>query len=188
MNKLVKLLAVALVALPLAASAASIQLGGPDRWATLGDATEGHIGSGNPLVGDINSLFGGSWTLVGDTHNGVLSNGGLTITLDQGAWGGQPVISGTWSIDSSFFDVYGSAVIAMHVGNGNGEPDFFAWLVSGTSGTWSYDVNNGGGGGLSNLHLWGSGEPTHRVPDNGMTAVLLGLGLVAVSFFARRRA
>lgn len=28
---------------------------------------------------------------------------------------------------------------------------------------------------------------TPRVPDSGMTAVLLGLGLVAVSFFARRR-
>lgn len=31
-------------------------------------------------------------------------------------------------------------------------------------------------------------NPGTNVPDSGMTAILLGLGLVAVSFFARRRA
>jgi len=182
-----KLLAAAILfAAPLLSNAASIQLGGPDRYATLGDATQGFTGSGNPLTGNINTLFGGSWTKEGDVNNiSGLSDGYLTITMD-GAWGGQPVITGTWTIADSFFDLYGSAVVSIHVGNGNGEPDFFAWLVTGKSGTWSYDANEGRGGGLSNLGLWGSGTPS-RVPDGGTTAILLGLSVIGFGLVARRQ-
>ena len=44
----------------------------------------------------------------------------------------------------------------MHVGNGQGDPDwwFFDITQGETAGTFSYDRLSGGGGGLSNLFLW----------------------------------
>lgn len=191
-----KLAAALTVACSLASlHAATITLPDPiagyDRQATLTSAVEGYVGEGNALQANINGYFGGIWTKVGDVNagNGV-SNGFLTITFDGPvAWDTQPPISGTWSISSGFFDLYGSAVISMHVGGGQGSPDHFAWLISpgNTTGTWSYDVNNSNGGGLSNLGLWGSGPPTTRVPDSASTLLLIGLGLASVGFVARRR-
>lgn len=189
MNKHVSTLLVAslLLVAPLVSSAASITLGSAlTRQATLGNATSGFIIDGNPQVGDINAAFGGVWVKEGAvTANSGLTNDLLTLTI-VGGWG-QPVITGTWTIADSFFDTYGSAVISMHVGGANLAPDGFAWLTSGKTGTWSYDVNALRGGGLSNLALWGSGEPTTQVPDGSSTALLLGLGLVSFSIAGRRK-
>jgi hypothetical protein len=180
-----------LLAVPLVSSASPITLGSPlTRQATLGNATSGFTVDGNPQNDDISGAFGGlptDWTKVGDVNktNGI-SNGFLTITM-SGSWGDQPSLSGTWTISDSFFDIYGTAVISMHVGGANQAPDGFAWLVTEKSGTWSYDINALRGGGLSNLGLWGSGEPTNSVPDGSSTAVLLGLGLVSLCIAARRK-
>lgn len=184
------------VAVTSHAGSGSITLGGTtgglERQATLSDAQNGGYGDGNASASAIGGIFGGSWTIAGDTNavNG-LSNGALTVTLTQGAWGGQPVLKGTWTIDPSFFSLYGSAVISMHVGNGvlADNPDFFAWKITDgvTTGTWSYDANIANtGGGFSNLQLWGSGAP-RNVPEGSTTAALLGFSLVTASLIARRR-
>ncbi|RYZ85818.1 MAG: hypothetical protein EOO68_29695, partial [Moraxellaceae bacterium] len=106
---------------------------------------------------DIDAIFGGSWTKVGEVK-AAGANDWLSIT----GWGSSTA-SGTWAIDPAFWLTYGSAVISIHVGGGQKDAvDNFEWLVTPEtlSGTWSYSKLTGKGGGLSNIKLWGSGTPT----------------------------
>jgi len=75
----------------------------------------------------------------------------------------------------------------MHVGHGNGNPDYFAWSVTPgvTSGSFSYKDLDGRGGGLSNLFLFGSGTSITRLSESGV-GLLWAIGLFAV-ILARRR-
>lgn len=168
-------------------SAMPITCGGSDRTATLDSAVQCETGTGNTLGNGstINGHYGGTWSGEGSlTSNG--SNGYLTTALTSGSWGGKN-IEGTWAIDSSFWDTFAEAVISIHVGNGGGDPDHFAWMITAneTSGTWSYDKLQGGGGGLSNMKLWGRGVAT-KVSEPG-TLALLSLGLAGFAF-ARKKA
>ena len=170
--------------------------GAPDRTATMENADwcayepfEDQIDvNGTFQADDIGFLYDPDpWTEVGEiTADGT--DGYLTATSDAG-WGNIPN-SGTYAIDASFWDVYEYAVISMHIGGGNGDPDNWAWLMADgtTSGTWSLDYILGGteaGGGLSNIKLWGAGEPTD-MPEPG-TLALLGLGLFGMGMIRRRK-
>ncbi|WP_323816085.1 hypothetical protein [Cellvibrio sp. NN19] len=137
----------------------------------------------------MSALFGGTWVKEGElTGNGT--NDLFSVSLTSGSWGNSDV-AGTWSIDSSFWTLHGLAVITMHVGEGNGDPDYFAWAIEkgATSGTFSYTDLDGRGGGLSNLFLFGGGVPTTTtnipLPESGMGMLML-IGLASV-LFARRR-
>lgn len=187
-------LGAAVCALTLSGQALTITIpnqSGDERRGTLTDAIAGVYGTGEPHASDLNTAFASQapWSIIGDVNsaNG-LSNGGLTITLTSGAWGSNSDAGGEWWINPSFWNTHADAAISMHVGNGQGDPDHFIWLITPgeTHGTWSYDFISGGGGGLSNLQLWGSGTATH-VPDSGMTAILLGLGLMALGLVRQGR-
>lgn len=151
---------------------------GYQRTATLDSATSGTFGTGPGNIFAVEGATGLDLTA---------SDGLFTVNILSGAWG-STAASGTWTIGSSFWSTYADAVISMHVGNGGGDPDFFAWVIERgqTSGTWSYTKLTGHGGGLSNLHLYGSGVAS-RVPDSASTLALLGVGLGALGIFARRR-
>lgn len=199
-------LAGALVAgLTVSAYAATITIGaGPptQRTASLTDATAGFGGEGNATVADVNGGFGSlaPWTEVasmerGNNATGSFTVGLLTIALSAGdKWGNDSdkKITGTWAIDASFWTQYADAAISMHVGGGGSSrtPDHFVWHIAdgATSGTWSYDgsaFGNGGGGGLSNFKLFGSGTGTN-VPDGGSTLALIGLAVAGLGL-ARRK-
>lgn len=195
-SKLGSVLAGILVA-ALPASALTITLPGLpgyERSATLSSATDGVFGSGNTQTSDLDAAWPtvAPWTNpIGEATSGSPTGSGLlSITVDVGGWG-QPPVSGTWTLDSAYWTMYDYAAISMHVGNGNGEPDHFIWLIEygQLSGTWSYDSNTGGGGGLSNLQLRGAGDGSNFIPtpDGGSTMLLLGAGLVGF-FTVRRRA
>ncbi|MGI9245936.1 MAG: PEP-CTERM sorting domain-containing protein [Steroidobacteraceae bacterium] len=150
--------------------------------------------TGTPNAGDVLALFPGDpWTNEGGLDkNGT--DGFLTVALTSGSWGGQNV-AGTWTIGSGFWDLYGEAVLSMHVGNGNGDPDwwFFEITPNQSFGTFTY-VNTGAGGGLSNLFLWGrdeggggGGGGETPVPEPTSLA-LLGLGLAGLGAARRRKA
>ena len=173
--------------LPVSAANA-LPIVGLNRTGTLDTAIAGGIGTESNLDANlVHNVFGGTWTEVGhlDSSNTGPTVDLLTMTFTNGTWGGTDV-AGTWAIDPSFWATYGSAVIGWHVGNGSGDPDEFLFQIAPnqTSGTWSYKVNSGSGGGFSNFQLFGSGKPT-SVPDGGATAGLLGLTLGGVVMFRR---
>jgi hypothetical protein len=148
--------------------------------------------SGTATATQINTLFPEPtpWLKQGDVNASTAGgiNQYLTVTLDSGmTWGTGPT-SGSWAIDPTFFSVFGSAAISMHAGNGGGDPDVFAWLITPgtTSGHWRYVRSAGGGGGLSNLTLWGNGTP-NNVPEAGSTVILLVLGFLALGFLHRKQ-
>jgi hypothetical protein len=180
--------------MPVAAQAGTITLGGPlpgFRQASLTDAIDGEVGSGNAGVTEVQGYFGGTWAPLGEctTQGGdPCANGALTIDLLSGSWDSKPV-SGTWSIASSL--PYTDYAISMHVGNGGGEPDHFVWLIANNgvpagpySGTWSHDGGPGGAG-LSNLKAYGR-IGTTTVPDGGTTIGLLGFAMLGLGYLRRR--
>jgi len=188
MSRLVWKLSVLLAAFwGFAANASTITCGNEYRTATLTSAEVCFVGSGNTTETDIEGYFGGDWDHLTGVQSSVTS-GYLTVNLLSGTWGGTGPISGTWAIDQSFWTVYGSAALSIHVGNGSYDPDHFAWLITDgqTFGTWSYERLSGNGGGLSNMHLWGSGEPDFEVSEPNVFLLML-LGLFSM-FAARRRA
>ena len=173
--------------------------GDPDRTGTLTGAAEcayaddpGVIDANGTLKDtDLAILYGDTWTDAGElTASGT--SGYLTANSDT--WGSFPN-SGTWSIDASFWTVYDKAIITIHVGGGQYDPDNWAWLMidNAASGTWSVNWTASciaecqGGGGLSNIKLWGAGEGDMRMPEPG-TLALLGLGLFGMGVVRRRRA
>jgi hypothetical protein len=101
-------------------------------------------------------------------------------------------VSGTWTIAPAFWSTWGSGVISAHVGQGGGDPDWWLFLLEpgATSGSWSYTIASGTGGGLSNIKLWGSGASPNQqlisTPEPA-TLMLLGSGLAGLAFAARRR-
>ncbi|UZE95978.1 PEP-CTERM sorting domain-containing protein [Alkalimarinus alittae] len=167
-------------------SAMPITCGGADRTATLDSAEECKTGAGNTKGNGstINGHYGGSWSGEGSLE-GNGSDSYLTTMLTSGSWGGKHV-EGTWAIDNDFWNTFAEAVISIHVGNGGGDPDHFAWVITAneTSGTWSYDKLQGGGGGLSNMKLWGRGEAT-QVSEPG-TFALLSLALLGFAFSRKK--
>lgn len=163
---------------------------GTQREGWLTKATSGYVVevspaggyNGTPHASDIDDFFGGTnstWLSEGSL-TGTGTNHWLSVSLVSGSWGTGPFTL-NWGINPLFWQNYGRAVITMHVGNGGGTPDWFLWEVKPNelSGQIYYKKLSGGGGGVSNVFLWGSGTPT-QVPEGGYTVLLLGLGLLGL--------
>jgi hypothetical protein len=153
------------------------------RQATVDPALACEFGvSENP---DGDTFFGGGWTNEGELAGSDGTDDYLTVTLTSGSWGSAPV-EANWSIDPEFWEQWGSAVLSIHVGQGQGDPDWWAWtLPVGTlSGTFEYEILFGQGGGLSNMKLWGRDAPFIDVPEP-MSIALLGLGLFVIGSLRR---
>jgi hypothetical protein len=164
--------------------AATITIGSVQRTASVTSAVSGFTGvSINPDGATVGGhLGGGTWTNAESL---------FTINFTTGNFNSNNV-AGTWAIQPSFWAMYGNAAISMHVGQGSGDPDYFVFLVTPgeTNGTFSYDRLSGGGGGFSNMKLWGNGAPSNTntpgVPDSGSTVALLGLSVLGLGFLRRR--
>lgn len=101
---------------------------------------------------------------------GANVNGQTSVTLDLTGYSGYIVMS------------WGGSSFNKTIGNGTLE---FLYYITGETTEQFTNQDPLATGGLSSIHYWNT--PPSRVPDGGTTAVLLGLGLVAVSFVARRR-
>jgi len=195
------MVAVAMLAAPLVSQGLILPESDPldeYREAELTVATDGFTGSGNATAATLNLGIDGlaPWTERGSAEgdegdSGEIVDGWLTLNLTDGEWGSREA-SGTWEINHpSFWAEHENAAISMHVGNGNGEPDHFVWLLQQglSSGSWSYDGSEFKGGGLSNMKLYSSGSrppPTTRIPDGGLTVALLALGLAGLAGLKQR--
>jgi hypothetical protein len=156
------------------------------RVATLGNAIECRTQNSINLndSDDLNDLFGTGYDWIKEGEL-VAEGSNDLFSVDTDSWGVD--VMGTWYIDDAFWNSYSRAIITMHVGHGGGDPDAFAWLITPgeTSGSFSYERIAGGGGGLSNMFLFGSGTPDIRIPEPNIS-LLLVIGLCSI-FFARRR-
>jgi hypothetical protein len=176
---------VLLLLLSTAANAGLMTCGDTYRKASLNSAESCKSQTLGSTVksSDLTAIFGGTWVKQGElTGNG--SNG--LFSVSGASWGNEDV-NGTWLINSSFWNTYGSALITIHVGGGQKNAvDNFEFVVTpnSLSGTWSYDKLKGKGGGLSNIKLWGSGKPTIKVPEPSALFLLL-IGLFSLGFVRR---
>jgi len=170
---------------PVAAQASTItcpDTGSPDRTITVYNVTSCAWGnSQNPSASTVAGVLGGTWTNEG-TATGDGTNSLLTVTAS--GWGSADV-NGTFTIDSSFWTLFGRAALTVHVGEGNGNPDYWVFeITKGFTGLGTFDLDrlSGGGGGLSNINLWGSGAPDRSVTETAVpepaSLLLLGSGLV----------
>ena len=153
--------------------------------------------TGTPDADDVSDQFGGAWTNKGGVAMADGTSNLLTVDVTSGSWGALPV-GGTIAIDGSFWDLFGRGVITFHLGNGAGDPDWFFFELTHDTNIADFSVVrlSGSGGGLSNINLWGTGEPfnecTQRdcqqlvTPEPG-SLLLLGTGLTLFAARLRRR-
>ena len=193
MNKVLIIFAATLMVATYAGQAAADPIAdltcGPDptdeRHASMDWAEDCWQGLNNPKDDpELQSYMPGDpWMDVGRLEDSP-SGGFLSWSFISGSWGGGD-FSGTWTITDGFWDIYEEAIITIHVGNGNGDPDHFAFLITpgDYSGVLSYWLcgSDCKGGGLSNIVLW-----ARDVPEPG-TMGLLGIGLLMVAMTRRRK-
>jgi hypothetical protein len=199
---LAALAAAVITLVPSMASATTISCGGVQRTLAVYNVTATcYFGnSANPNEALVGSTLGGVWTKEGTIDGSNGTNDLLTVTVTN-SWG--PDADGTFLINPSFWQTWGRGAISFHVGEGSGDPDWWIFeLVNGFTGTGTFDLDrlSGGGGGLSNIVLYGSGQPTINlqcgdlapcdtptVPEPA-SLVLFGTGLAGMATVLRRKA
>ena len=181
-TNIIRLAGIFAVGVLLSVSARAVTLTFGDAY-SLGSVTPGHPDSDPDQVAVLNQLIdlaAGNNQVVGDYTYDRTSNfqpgSGLTNASTTDAD----------RVDGPSFDL-GDGYLYIVAKYGNGIPGadgngFYAWYVAGLTGEITVPDHA-----LSHISAYNPGEPGNNVPDGGMTAVLLGLGLVALSFAARRR-
>jgi hypothetical protein len=146
----------------------------------------GTVNNDNPLPGQVNAdaMFGFTdWIFAEkgfdtDEHIDV----GFTILGD-----GQ---SGSWSLDAGIWDIYSDVMLVIKGGSGNTIPPFYVGYLledGEAAGTYLSPFFNGlRRKDISHITVYVRGDGDTSVPEP-TTLALIGLGLVGLAFFRRRR-
>jgi hypothetical protein len=183
MNKALKSIGLVVVGLAVLVGSAQALL------ITAGTTTPALFGDNNsqseinaliaPLVGS--TAFDYKGIPAGNTEDGPFASsytttygiGGLDVASFQITYDGGSFISGG--------DIY------LLVKDGNNSPNWYLYDITGWNGQETIQGQNffSNQGNLSHVSIYGNGGS--RVPDGGMTLVLLGSSLTGLAFFARSR-
>lgn len=151
--------------------------------ACLGSGTEPAL-TGDPASDPfLLSANGAGYQFAGKLNaDGLEENNLFDISFTQAAEEGP---TGTFSFDSSFWDVWASGAVGFKFGTGQGIDRWFVYsLQPGTTGgDWSFLNRFDQGGGLSHVALYANTPVS--VPEPG-TLALLGLGLLGLGLKRRR--
>lgn len=182
--KTIKTISLCLVALGLAVSAQAISITDSSLLGTWDPASKYN----NPSDSETATNYLVNWENGGTNPNTIVGIE-ATFALGAGFAGMLPEATfvdkddnaddGFGPIDSSLY----SYVLAKY-----GNVAYVYYLGDLAPGEYTLDLKYGGptGNGLSHVSWFSA--PGTSVPDGGTTALLLGLGLVGMSFIARRRA
>jgi hypothetical protein len=200
---IIGLVSVAVLGLALAAQANTIQIGtGLDSFGGLlpASSTEIHYSAAGPnaensAIAYVQPFYGGAWvpnqstgqwisTQIGGVPSQELGNYTYTLTIN-----GVGTMSGNWASDNaSTLWVNGNLVAtAAYAGSYNSWHPFTANLTECVN-TIQFKVNNAndanGGPNPTGLIVYGTADVT-PCPDGGLTAMLLGMGLLGLGYVRR---
>jgi hypothetical protein len=84
--------------------------------------------------------------------------------------------------------ITGFGELYLYVKDGNQDPAFYIFNISGWNGTDDLKLENFwvGNGAISHVSILGGGTPTTNVPDGGATVALLGLALGGIGYVRRK--
>jgi len=178
MKSLIKLASASLLALALGTAALANPIVGSVSFLGINTLngpldTATQVTATNAIVGSASGDF---------ALNGVGLNDPVTFAtpfnLNSGA------VASFWSVGGFTFDLISSAIVTQNANflNVSGTGTINGYLYDPTPGTWNFTIPGAGANGIFSF-----AAATTYVPEGGMTAVMLGLGLLALGLAARRK-
>lgn len=140
--------------------------------------------SGNPATDEFLLGSSAAWVLKSKDDTDIAADpfNPFSITFTQ-LMGADKSSTGTWSIDSDFWNYYEDGALGFKFGTGNQPDEWFVFeLKQGvSSGNWSFTNIFNKGGGLSHINLYASKIVANLPEPNSALLILLGAVMLGIT-------